>query len=283
MFENGTQPRQVMSQCQKCLLDEGFQEAKSLSRNLLCHVLGCDMHRILMDDKPITEDQMEHLTALLARIRQGEPLQYVVGAADFMGYRFMVTPDVLIPRFDTETLVQWAEGAKNGAKVLDVCTGSGCIAVSLKLLRPDLRVYACDISEAALRVAKQNAARLEANVIFAQGDLMEPFLQERFDIILSNPPYIKAGEMLELPKNVREFEPTLALLGGEDGLAVYRRLVPSAAACLGYGGMLGMEIGYDQAADVSEMLERQGFSKIKVIEDMEHRPRVVTGVWEDRR
>jgi release factor glutamine methyltransferase len=189
---------------------------------------------------------------------------------------------VLIPRFDTETLIQWAvDCAPENGKVLDVCTGSGCVALAIKAHRPDLTLFACDISPKAIDVAKENGSRLRLAVQWAQGDLLEPYDDMCFDVIVANPPYISGREYEILPKRVRDYEPKLALYGGEDGLAMYRRLIKESAGYLKDSGALAVEIGYDQAKKVRSLFEIQGFCDIKTIEDMEHRPRVIAGEWGD--
>jgi release factor glutamine methyltransferase len=280
MFEEGMFPRKALAQCRRLLLQASLSDARELARILLCHVLQSDLHGILMADKPMTGEQSAKLWDLTVRVAGDEPVQYAVGYADFMGLRFCVTPDVLIPRQDTETLLQWAEQrAPMGARVLDVCTGSGCVAIALKRRRPDLSVSACDISEAAMEVAAQNVKALQANVELACGDLFDPFRERQFELIVSNPPYIRQREIDVLQPRVAGFEPRLALDGGVDGLDVLRRLAHFAPACLGTGGALGMEVGWDQAAQVSGLLLQEGFLSIKILEDFEHRPRVVTGEW----
>ena len=283
-MSKGLMPMTALSQCHKLLQDAGIGDARSISQILVCHVLNCGVHEILMSDKPIKKAQVEQLAKLTGRVFNGEPVQYVVGYADFMGMRFTLTKDVLIPRFDTETLVQWAvTRSPKGKKIADVCTGSGCVAITVKALRPDLEVSACDISEAALLVAQQNAQRLQSDVRFALGDLLTPFKNETFDIIVSNPPYISAAEYASLPAMVKEYEPRLALYGGQDGLDVYRRLIGQAASHLNAGGALGVEIGYEQADAISNLFLQYGFADVQVLLDMDHRPRVVAGEWEEQR
>jgi release factor glutamine methyltransferase len=280
----GIMPLAALAGCQRALCEAGMADAQSVARHLVCHVLSVDMHGLMTQAQALTGEQSAHLDDLTRRVCAGEPVQYTVGYGHLMGLRFVVTPDVLIPRFDTETLVQWAlSRAKNGAAVLDACTGSGCVAIALKVLRPDLRVYACDISLAALSVARMNADIHGTHIEFACGELTEPFANRAFDLITANPPYIAADVLGTLPENVRLHEPRLALCGGADGLDVYRRLVPQCAVILKPGGALGVEIGYDQADAVAALFEQNGLINIRVHEDMEHRPRVVAGEREERR
>jgi release factor glutamine methyltransferase len=281
MFEAQT-PQAALAACRRALCGGGVFDAHSVARIILCDVLKTDMHGLLMARTPLGVAQQKEIARKSERVLRGEPVQYVVGYADFMGLRMRVTPQVLIPRFDTETLVAWAaERAKAGDCALDVCCGSGCVGIALKRLRPDVRVCACDISPRALIVAAQNDAAHQTGIRFREGDLCAPFGDEAFGLIVANPPYIAAREVDELSPRVRDFEPRLALDGGEDGLLVYRRLLPQAAARLTPGGALGVEIGFDQAEAVSSLFLENGLKDVRVILDMERRPRVVVGDREE--
>lgn len=206
-----------------------------------------------------------------------EPLQYILGKAYFMGLEFMVSPDVLIPRFDTEILVEEALKHINAdMNVLDVCTGSGCIAISVAKLS-GAQTVAVDISEAALDMAKKNAAHNgTSNVTFIHSDMFSN-VEGQFDVILSNPPYIRSDEVLKLMPEVLVHEPHLALDGHEDGLFFYGILAKESARFLKPSGMLIMEIGYDQAEEVSGLLENNNFTDIRVIRDLAGLDRVVCG------
>ena len=206
-----------------------------------------------------------------------EPLQYILGKAYFMGLEFMVSPDVLIPRFDTEILVEEAlKNISSDMRVLDVCTGSGCIGVSVaKLSGAD--VVAVDISEAALAMAKKNAAHNgTSNVTFIHSDMFSN-VEGQFDVILSNPPYIRSEEVHKLMPEVLVHEPHLALDGHEDGLFFYEILARESGRFLAPSGMLIMEIGYDQADEVSCLLENNNFTDVRVIRDLAGLNRVVCG------
>ncbi|MBO5366287.1 MAG: peptide chain release factor N(5)-glutamine methyltransferase [Peptococcaceae bacterium] len=249
---------------------------------LLCHVL--DTNRALLlahDTDSIGADKAEAYRTLVARRKAGEPFQYLLGSANFMGLDFIVTPDVLIPRFDTERLVEKAlELLQPIAQpiVLDVCTGSGAIAVAISHYKPDAAVYAGDISEAALKVAEQNNQCLNTHVSFRQGNLLEPFddLNGTVHLLISNPPYITTQEMQELPIDVQQ-EPHLALWGGEDGLDFYRILSAKAPLLLCAGGWLMFEIGWKQGAAVSSLMQQQGFQNVAVLQDWQGNDRVVVG------
>ena len=249
---------------------------------LLCHVL--DINRALLlahDTDSIGADKAEAYRTLVARRKAGEPFQYLLGSANFMGLDFIVTPDVLIPRFDTERLVEKAlELLQPIARpiVLDICTGSGAIAVAISHYKPDAAVYAGDISEAALKVAEQNNQCLNTHVSFRQGNLLEPFddLNGTVHLLISNPPYITTQEMQELPIDVQQ-EPHLALWGGEDGLDFYRILSAKAPLLLCAGGWLMFEIGWKQGAAVSSLMQQQGFQNVAVLQDWQGNDRVVVG------
>ena len=249
---------------------------------LLCHVL--DTNRALLlahDTDSIDADKAEAYRTLVARRKAGEPFQYLLGSANFMGLDFIVTPDVLIPRFDTERLVEKAlELLQPIARpiVLDICTGSGAIAVAISHYKPDAAVYAGDISEAALKVAEQNNQCLNTHVSFRQGNLLEPFddLNGTVHLLISNPPYITTQEMQELPIDVQQ-EPYLALWGGEDGLDFYRILSAKAPLLLCAGGWLMFEIGWKQGAAVSSLMQQQGFQNVAVLQDWQGNDRVVVG------
>ena len=249
---------------------------------LLCHVLDTSRALLLAHDTDmITDTNAEAYRALVARRKADEPFQYLTGTASFMGLDFVVTPDVLIPRFDTERLVETClELLQDIAQpiVLDICTGSGAIAVSISHYRKDAAVYAGDISEAALAIATQNNQRLDSRVCFRHGDLTEPFadLHGTVHLIASNPPYITTQEMQELPHDVQR-EPHLALWGGDDGLDFYRKLTTDAPQLLCSGGWLVFEIGWKQGEAVSQLMQQQGFVDVAVIQDWQGNDRVVVG------
>lgn len=214
---------------------------------------------------------------LLERRGKHVPLQHITGEQEFMGIPFLVNDKVLIPRQDTEILVEEArKAAKEGAEVLDVCTGSGCIIVSLLKLVPGIKGTACDISGEALEVARENARKQEVAVDFRQGDLFDP-VEGKFDVIVSNPPYIPTVEIEELMEEVRLFEPREALDGSEDGLAFYRRLAAESPKYLKDGGWLMVEIGCSQGGQVSELLADAGFCEVTVRKDLAGLDRVVKG------
>ena len=228
---------------------------------------------------PVEEgEELEQYKALLdPRIRERVPLQYLTGTQDFMGYTFRVTPDVLIPRQDTESVIEAVvEGNYPHESILDVCTGSGCIAISLCLmLKPDVCI-GTDIDEKALEIAKENGRRLAPMVKFKKSDLFSG-VDGSFDLIISNPPYIPTKDCMELMPEVKDHEPMLALDGKEDGLYFYRQLVGTAPKHLNGGGTLVFEIGYDQGAAVKTMMEEAGFSSVEIKKDLVGLDRMVIG------
>ena len=228
----------------------------------------------------VSEEVRAAFSLSCKRRAEGEPLQYITGSAPFYGRDFYVDKGVLIPRFDTETLIEAVlPRMRCGMRVLDLCTGSGCIPVTLALEGPgETEVTGSDISEAALRVARINESRLGAEVRFIISDL---FLQisGRYDIITANPPYIRSADIDRLDKEVRLYEPRTALDGSEDGLLFYRRIAGDAGAHLVPGGLLAFETGADQAEDVRAVMRDSGFCDLTVFKDLAGLDRVVLGVW----
>ena len=228
---------------------------------------------IVHESEPLNEAFFALFEDGVRRLRLHEPIQYVLGEAWFYGRRFTVNPSVLIPRLDTEIIVREALKEARG-RVLDLCTGSGCIGLTLKLEKPALHMTLSDVSEEALRVARENAAKFGVSVAILKSDLFSA-LQGTFDYIISNPPYIRDSEISELDPEVRDFEPRMALSGKEDGLYFYERIGAEAGRFLRPGGVLFLEIGDDQGETVPEILRKNGFSEISVIPDLAGRSRVV--------
>lgn len=233
------------------------------------HILGVSRTWLITHPEAEITDE----TPLVRRERH-EPLAYIVGRREFYGRDFTVSPAVLIPRQDTETLVEAALrlGPPTG-RVLDIGVGSGAIAVTLKLERPAWDITGVDLSPEALAVAMQNAITLRADVRFLQSDGFGALTDERFDLIVSNPPYIGRDEIL-MPE-VYDFEPHLALFAGEEGLAFYRRLAQEASNHLSVGGMLLMEVGHTQAEAVRTLFEAVGWRHVETFQDLAGIPRVV--------
>jgi release factor glutamine methyltransferase len=263
------------------LSKKGIEAPALEARLLLAHVLDCKPIEVLVRsfDEP-TDAERTQFRELIGRRVQGWPVAYLVGSKDFYLLRFEVTPAVLIPRPDTETLVQKALDLlkeRPTARVLDIGTGSGCIAISLKHGCPGIDVLAVDVSPDALDVARRNAKTHGVGVSFAQGDLFAPVTGEPpFDLIVSNPPYIAPSAIAELAPDVRDHEPRIALDGGPDGLAFYRRLVADAGDFLKPGGTLLLEIGYDQNDAVRALFaERPEWALGETICDLGNRHRVI--------
>lgn len=250
---------------------------------LLAHVLKTSRVRLYVDlDRPLAKEELTAYRALIERRMAGEPTQYLTGAKEFYNRPFKVDARVLIPRPETELLVEAALRVlpKDApSRALDVCTGSGCIAISLAAERPQASILATDISPDACALARENAEALSvgARVTVVQGDLYGPVPTDaRFQLVVSNPPYIASGEIPGLSAEVRR-EPHLALDGGQDGLKLIRRVIEGARRCLLPGGLLAMEIGETQGVAVRELLQAAGFEDARVEKDLERRDRLAFG------
>jgi release factor glutamine methyltransferase len=251
---------------------------------LLASVLGCDRLRLVVEpERALSPGELAAYRELHKRRRKGEPVAYLRGEREFYGRPFRVDARVLVPRPETELLVETAMARTRhlslSARVLDLCTGSGCVAITLKKERPTTRVFASDVSADALAVAVDNAVRLGAFVGFVRSDLYDElgFLRGKVDLITANPPYIADAEMAALPVDVRDFEPPLALAAGADGLAVTRRIVAGAPALLTQGGILALEVEAGAAAAVRGLFERARFDDLEVRRDYAGHERVVSG------
>jgi len=249
--------RHSLAHASATLEGAGVASSRLAAETLLRRVLDRDRAYLYAHpEDALTPQQQARLDAWTARHAAGEPLQYITGVQEFYGREFRVTPAVLIPRPETELAVEAAlerlprEGP---SRVVDVGAGSGCIAITLALERPGAAVTAVDISEAALAVARANAARLGAAVSFVRGDLLAP-LDGGWDLIISNPPYVAEAELAALAPGVRDHEPRAALVAGPLGTEIYARLIPQAARALRPGGWLVLELGYAAATAVRPML-----------------------------
>ncbi len=271
--------REAVAHGEKVLELSHIADAKTDARLLL--EIGCKIDRKfyymhMEDDLP--DDLLKEYELTVKKRAEHIPLQYIVGETEFMGLKFKVNSNVLIPRQDTETLVEEAlKKVKPGMKVLDMCTGSGCIIISILHNVEGVKGYAVDISKQAVNVAKENAKLNEVPVLFERSDLFE-MVTEKFDVIVSNPPYIPTDVIPQLMPEVQVFEPIEALDGKEDGLYFYRRIVEQSKDYLNSGGSLMFEIGYDQGKDVSKMMTDAGFSNVCVKKDLAGNDRVVTGM-----
>jgi release factor glutamine methyltransferase len=249
---------------------------------LLQHVLRRERAALLARWKEVLSKEEASLYAVLIRRREaGEPIQYIVGETEFYGLPFQVTPDVLIPRPETEHLVEKVlelAGRFAPPRIVDVGCGSGAIAIALAHALPRAQVTAVDVSPRALAVAGENAKHnhLADRIRFLRGNLLSAVIDERFDLIASNPPYVASADRASLAVEVRDHEPAVALFAGEDGLEVIRRLVPAAFAALSPGGFLVMEFGHGQWPAVSALLADAGFAQIGFTPDLQGTPRVAS-------
>ena len=248
---------------------------------ILCHILNMSMTELILNrDKKLSPDEEKHYFECVKRRKDGEPVQYIIGSSEFMSLEFLVNENVLIPRSDTETLVENViEILKDkNASVLDIGTGSGCIGISLLKYCPDITLECVDISEKALEVAKENAIRngVSDRIKFTLMDILNEVPDKKYDVVVSNPPYIRPEVIQGLERQVKDFEPYLALYGGDDGLLFYKRITAIAPCILNEDGILAFEIGYDQGESVKKLLEKD-FTEIKLIKDLCTNDRVVLG------
>ena len=274
------------------LLERGAQELERVgipegqweAELLLRHALGWTREHLLAHpDDPVQAEASGLFFQLVERRRGREPLQYVVGTQEFWGEEIRVTPAVLIPRPETEGLVEQVIAHHRGSssRIVDVGCGSGCIAIALAKELPDAEVYATETSPPALAVARENAQRrgIGERILFYQGDLLQPLfdkgLQNKFEAVVSNPPYIADEEMESLTPEIREYEPRMALAAGKDGLDVIRRLLPEAEVLLTKGGRLFLEIGKGMEAQLKQLLSKTKLTWEKTVPDLQGIPRIV--------
>ena len=273
-------------QIRKELVAQGVEAAQLESRLLVAHAAGKTVPELLRDMNLYTTDAIaEKALSYLKRRTEGEPVAYITGSWEFYGIPLAVTPDVLIPRMDTELLVSTAvellTGRKMDARILDLCCGSGCIACAIAKEMPATKLVCVDISASALQVCRLNIARnhLESRVLCKQADALAfpPLGIGQFDVLVSNPPYVPSEEIAELDPSVRDREPLWALDGGEDGLKFYKGIIKHWRTVLRPGGLVFFEVGEDQAAEVTDMLLRAGFAEAECRKDTAGIPRVVIG------
>lgn len=266
------------------LATENTQDAGVMARMLVCHVSGKTQAEFLAErDMYASEEIVKGVEAGLQRLLDQEPMAYILGQWEFYGLPLRVSPKVLIPRDDTcavaELAIRQALFLEKDPRILDLCCGSGCIGLAVASRVKDAKVTLADISQDALSVAKENVAlnKLSGRVRCVAADALKPafpFLG-KFDLIVSNPPYITADEMKELPKSVSEYEPHLALFGGEDGLDFYRSIAKNFAPALKPGGYLAFEFGETQGDDVCRILEENGYTVLERASDYNDRERAV--------
>ena len=266
------------------------ETAKSLSDNarfeaelIVMSAVGINRTQLVLDSRrDVTEEQRERVSEMVKRRQSGEPLQYILGECEFMSLDFYVESGVLIPRSDTETLVEAViekTDENKNMKILDICTGSGCIGISTAHFRSSAYVDLIDISDKAIEIAKKNIVRnnVQSRVKVQKMDILNEYPSEKYDIVVSNPPYIETEVIDTLQTEVKNHEPRLALDGGEDGLIFYRRITEIAPEILKKGGMLAFEIGYNQGKAVSALMGKN-FCDVRIIQDFSKNDRVVTGI-----
>lgn len=273
------QYQEIYRQGASVLKKAGIEEASLDARLLLEEI--CDTDRTALyahGDKELSPEQEKQYLEWVNLRAKRIPLQHILGETEFMGLTFSVNEDVLCPRPDTEVLVEEVlKHLHDGMRILDIGTGSGCILLSLLHYSNDCRGVGADISGKALQIAKENAERLSIEqVCFVESDLFEK-VEGQFEIIVSNPPYIKSGDIENLMPEVRDHDPYAALDGGTDGLFFYREITEKAKDYLPGGGMLFYEIGYDQGEAVRRIMEESGFREVEVIKDFSGLDRVVSG------
>lgn len=294
--------REALAYGEKALKMAGIAESKIDAWLLFEFVTKMNRTKFFMNGTDlVSESDFEKYKALIEKRKQHYPLQYITCVQQFCGYDFYVDESVLIPRSETEELVGLAKdsikamlctdnmadnrvnvnkanaGAVKKLNILDMCTGSGCIAVSIALSGENVDVTAVDISPKALDVAKKNAKKHNACVEFVKSDLFENLTGEKYDIIVSNPPYIETKELSTLMEEVIKYEPVCALDGKEDGLYFYRKIIKESINFLNEDGKLMFEIGYNQGKSVSLLMEEAGFHNIKIIKDLSGLDRIVCG------
>lgn len=260
------------------LQNAGIEEAMLDARLLLEYVCDSDRNTLLVHgDQPVSEEEQSRYEKFIGMRENRIPLQHITGEQEFMGLPFKVNENVLIPRQDTEILTEEVlKELCDGMDVLDMCTGSGCILLSLLNYTNECHGVGVDISQKALEVAEENNRRLGKNAVFLQSNLFEK-VEGRFDIIVSNPPYIPSDVIPTLMEEVKTYEPMSALDGKEDGLYFYREIVKQAGEYLNRGGKLFFEIGCEQAEEVSKLLVEAGYKEVQVVKDLAGLDRVVWG------
>ena len=301
----------------KLFESSGIEAAEKEAEMLVRHSFGLNTVEIYRDNPELSEEQIKTLESMLSRRLKHEPIQYILGHEEFLGMKILVRHGVLIPRTETELMAEQAIKAvisyklqvtsKNkdsslvtlhrmvqgvtrhsSLSILDLCTGSGCLALALAREFPDFKVYGTDISEIAIKYAEENA-RLNCinNVTFLRGNLFEPIEKlptsylpfPTFDLIISNPPYIRTDDIKNLQPEIKEWEPVSALNGGVDGLDFYRVLIPSAGRFLKDNGIIMLELGFGQSSDVAGILELSGYTQIEIIKDYAGTERIIKARW----
>ena len=267
------------------LASAGIEDSQSDSKILFEYITGVTANELYLNpDKELDNESVNKCMAAVNKRIDHIPVQHITGRQEFMGLEFAVNEHVLIPRFDTEVLVEEAMRIElSHLRILDMCTGSGCILLSLLHYSHDCEGVGVDISPEALEVARMNADRLGIDAEFVLSDLFDGLKDNKltYDLIISNPPYIPTDVIPTLMEEVKEHEPILALDGSADGLDYYRRIISESPAFITKGGNLMFEIGYDQGEAVSGLMRDAGYSDVEVVKDLSGLDRVVRGRWEN--
>ncbi|MDI6729695.1 MAG: peptide chain release factor N(5)-glutamine methyltransferase [Thermodesulfovibrionales bacterium] len=268
------------------LESKGIEDAAKEAEILITEALHIDKSELYSGSLEVSDETSRHIDSLALRRAEGEPIQYIIGHVDFYGMKINVGRGVLIPRPETELLVEETIKILHSCimhyasriTILDLCTGSGCIAIALAKHLPDADVYGIDKSDTAIHYATRNATENDVrNVHFIKGDLFEPVGKMAFDCIVSNPPYIKTADIQGLQREIKDYEPVDALNGGEDGLDFYRRIFENAHKFLKENGIIILEIGHDQADDVEKIAMNAGFKNVTFIKDYAGIKRIFIG------
>ncbi|NIR47141.1 peptide chain release factor N(5)-glutamine methyltransferase [candidate division KSB1 bacterium] len=273
---------EVLQLSTEYLAEHEIENARLNAERLMAHVLNFNRVQLYTNyDRPLSEDELQRFKGYLKRRAQNEPLQYILGETEFMSLPFKVNPTVLIPRPETEMLVEKTIetcrkkfATEKEIKILDVGTGSGCIAISLAKNLQNAQVTALDVSDDALKTATQNARlnQVEGKISFCKFDFLNSDFEKeagsKFDVITSNPPYISDSEFDQLPQEVKDCEPVVALKNGREGLEFYHKIADCTSELLEVGGFISIEVGMEQAGRVREIFLRNSFSKIKTYEDL---------------
>ena len=294
-----------LKEAAKLFESSGIEAAEKEAEMLVRHSFGLNTVEIYRDNPELSEEQIKTLESMLSRRLKHEPIQYILGHEEFLGMKILVRHGVLIPRTETELMAEQAIKIIRAQttdirhqnlrplptshfSLLDLCTGSGCLALALAREFPDFKVYGTDISEIAIKYAEENA-RLNCinNVTFLRGNLFEPIEKlptsylpfPTFDLIISNPPYIRTDDIKNLQPEIKEWEPVSALNGGVDGLDFYRVLIPSAGRFLKDNGIIMLELGFGQSSDVAGILELSGYTQIEIIKDYAGTERIIKARW----
>lgn len=291
--------KEILQLGERQLADAGVWDAAIDSKELYCFLMGINSSQLILEyQKTLPDSLCDEYFKIIDKRSEGVPVQHITGVQEFMGYEFNVNEKVLIPRQDTETMVEDAlniikdnilrnekllERPKRDWDILDLCCGSGCIGISIAKECPNTKVTCSDLSKDAVEVAKGNASKLAAKVSFVEGDLLTPFKgrfrTKKFDMIISNPPYIRSDVIPTLQREVKDHEPMMALDGGESGLDFYEKIIAEAADCLKKEGVLMLEIGHDQAEAVCGLLKAAGsYERISAYKDLAGRDRIVVAV-----